>query len=98
LIIILNVLLFALIKVNFLQGRQQLMKQSKNTLAQLLHRGAVKEIAQKLGISSPAVSAAIKSERPGHPAVTEAIRLVTESGALAAAQQLAKLTPIAQAA
>lgn len=74
------------------------MKQSKNTLAQLLHRGAVKEIAQKLGISSAAVSVAIRVGRPSHPAVAEALKLVEASGVLTTAQQLAKLSPVPQAA
>ena len=68
------------------------MSQSKSTLSQLLHRGAVKEIAQKLGMSSAAVSVAIKVGRPSHPAVNEALKLVEASGALTNAQQLAKLT------
>jgi len=86
------VVLFTLIKVDFFQGKQSVMNQLNTTLSQLLHRGAVKEIAQKLGMSSAAVSAAIKVGRPSHPAVNEALKLVEASGALANAQQLAKLT------
>jgi predicted transcriptional regulator len=68
------------------------MKQQKSPLAQLLPRGAIKEIAEKLGLSAPAVSLAIRGGRPGHPAVAEAVRRVQESGAVNTAQVMASLS------
>ncbi len=67
----------------------------KNNISSLLAPGDVGTIAKKLGLSNCAVSAAIRRANPGHPAVREALRIAEESGALAAAQQLAKLTPAA---
>ena len=70
------------------------MKQKIN-ISNLLAPGDVGRIAMKIGLSTCATSAAIKRANPGHPAVREALRIAEESGALAAAQQLAKLTPAA---
>lgn len=53
--------------------------------------GGVKAIAEKLGISQGATSAALKRGRPGNPAVVEALRLAKENGGLEAAQTLATL-------
>jgi hypothetical protein len=71
---------------------------AKTNISNLLAPGDVGTIAKKLGLSVCAASAAIRRANPGHPAVREALRMAEASGALAAAQQLAKLTPIAQAA
>jgi hypothetical protein len=67
----------------------------KTNISSLLSPGDVGAIARKLGLSTTATSAAIKRANPGHPAVREALRIAEASGALAAAQQLAKLTPAA---
>jgi hypothetical protein len=68
------------------------------TLTSLLAPGDIGAIARELGLSHAAAAAAIRRGQPGHPAVRAALKLAEASGALAAAQQLAKLTPIAQAA
>jgi ethanolamine utilization microcompartment shell protein EutS len=65
---------------------------AKSTLAKLLPHGGVRDIAKKLGISPGTASTAIRRGSPGHPAVREALRIAEESGALAAAQQLANLS------
>lgn len=72
--------------------------EQKTNISSLLAPGDVGTIAKKLGLSACATSAAIKRANPGHPAVREALKLAEASGALAAAQQLAKLTPAVQAA
>lgn len=72
--------------------------ETKPNLGSLLAPGDVGSIAKELGLSQSAVSLALKRAQPGHPAVRAALKLAEESGALAAAQQLAKLTPVAQAA
>jgi hypothetical protein len=87
--------IFAESRLNF--NKCRIMEQ-KNNLSSLLAPGDVGTIAKTLGISTCAASAAIKRAKPGHPAVREALRMAEASGALAAAQQLAKLTPVAQAA
>lgn len=71
---------------------------SKSNISRLLPRGAVNEIAKELGVTHGTASAAIRRGHPGHPAVVLALKRAEASGALAAAQQLAKLTPVAQAA
>jgi predicted transcriptional regulator len=58
----------------------------------LLPHGSGVLIAKKLGISSSAVSQALKDGRPGSPAVQEALAMARASGALEAAQTLATLT------
>ncbi len=70
----------------------------KKTLTSLLARGDIGNISIRLGLSHAATAAAIRRGNPGHPAVREALKVAEASGALAAAQQLARLTPIAQAA
>jgi len=64
------------------------------SLAELLPYGAIQRIADKLGIGKQAVSKALRKQRPGHPAVVEALRIATESGALAAAQTLQSLNEL----
>ena len=61
-------------------------------LKRLLPRGAVAQIAAKLGLSSKAVGLALKSGKPGHPAVQRALAMAEKSGALAAASALARLS------
>ena len=73
------------------------MEKSKD-LASLLAPGDIGAIAKKLNLSHGATSSAIRRGKPGHPAVRLALELAEQSGALHAAQQLAKLTPVAQAA
>jgi hypothetical protein len=68
------------------------------TLTSLLAPGDIGTIAKALGLSHSAAAAAIRRGQPGHPAVREALKLAETSGALTAAQQLAKLAPMAQAA
>lgn len=87
--------IFAITKANISKSKR--MEPSK-TLASLLAPGDIGTIANRLELSHSATAAAIRRGNPGHPAVREALRMAEESGALAAAQQLAKLTPLAQAA
>ena len=73
------------------------MMAHKSNISSLLAPGDIGTIAQELGLSHTAAAAAIRRGQPGHPAVRLALKKAEASGALAAAQQLAKLTP-AQAA
>lgn len=68
------------------------MSQETKNLKQLLPHGSITEIARKIGISQPSVSAAIRRGNPGHPAVQEAVRMAQASGALATAQALASIS------
>jgi len=61
------------------------------SLAALLPHGSIQKIADTLGIGKQAVSKALRKQRPGHPAVVEALRLAHESGAFEAARDLATL-------
>jgi hypothetical protein len=72
--------------------------EQKTNISSLLAPGDVGTIAKELGLSTCATSAAIRRGNPGHPAVRAALKKAEASGALAAAQQLAKLAPVAQAA
>jgi len=62
------------------------------SLASLLPHGSIQLIADKLGLGKQTVSKALRRQRPGHPAVLEALRMAEESGALRAAQQLQSLS------
>jgi hypothetical protein len=62
-------------------------------LVDLLPHGSIQLIAHKLGIGKQAVSKALRKQRPGHPAVVEALRMARASGALDAAQELRNLLP-----
>ena len=70
----------------------------KSRLGLMVGYGGAKAIANKLGLSQGAVSAALRRGSPGHPAVQEALRMARESGAIEAAQTLATLPTVAQAA
>jgi hypothetical protein len=59
------------------------------SLSELLPHGSIQLIANKLGIGKQAVSKALRRQRPGHPAVLEALRMAKASGAFDAAQDLA---------
>jgi hypothetical protein len=59
------------------------------SLAELLPHGSIQLIANNLGLGKQAVSKALRRQRPGHPAVLEALRMAKESGAFEAAQDLA---------
>jgi predicted transcriptional regulator len=59
------------------------------TLIKLLPHGSIQKIATQLGIGKQAVSKALRKQRPGHPAVVEALRMAKESGSFEAAQDLA---------
>jgi hypothetical protein len=72
--------------------------ESKTNISSLLAPGDIGVIAVELGLSHSATAAAIRRGQAGHPAVRLALKKAEASGALAAAQQLAKLTPVAQAA
>ncbi len=61
-------------------------------ISTLLAPGDIGTIAKELNLSHGAASSAIRRGNPGHPAVRLALKLAEASGALAAAQQLAKLT------
>lgn len=65
--------------------------EAKINISSLLAPGDISAIAQKLGLSPSAASAAIKRGTPGHPAVRLAIQKAKESGALEAAITLAAL-------
>lgn len=67
------------------------MESTAKNLKRLLPHGSISIIAKTLGISTPAVSQALKDGRPGHPAVREALRRAAASGAIEAAQTLAAL-------
>lgn len=67
----------------------------KSNISSLLAPGDIGTIAQELGLSHTAAAAAIRRGHPGHPAVRLALLKAEQSGALAAAQQLAKLSPVA---
>jgi len=72
------------------------MKQSEpltTTLQRLLPYGTVTALAKQFGISTSAVSKALKIGRPGNQVVQAAVRIAEENGALSTAQALAKLTP-----
>ena len=68
---------------------------AKSSLSSLLLRGEIGDIARELGLSHGAAAAAIRRGHPGHPAVRAALARAEASGALAAAQKLDKLTPVA---
>ena len=61
-------------------------------LRRLLPRGTAGQIAAELGLSPQAVGLALKVGKPGHPAVQRALQIAQQSGALAAAQALARLS------
>lgn len=71
------------------------MATSEPPLKSLLRHGALTTIAEKLGITQPAVSQAIRRGNPAHPAVQEALRMIEESGALNTAQKLNDLPSVA---
>jgi predicted transcriptional regulator len=68
------------------------MTKSPEGLKRLLPHGSVGVIAKRLGISSPAVSQALKNGKPSSRVVQEALRMAEASGALAAAQTLATIS------
>lgn len=67
------------------------MKPNASGLKRLLPHGAGAAIAKKMGVTSAAVSQAIKKGKPSNPIVLEAIRIVKESGAIEAEKTLAAL-------
>lgn len=67
------------------------MQSNTSVLKRLLPHGAVAAIAKKMGITSAAVSQALKKGRPSSPVVLEALRIVKESGAIEAEKTLAAL-------
>jgi hypothetical protein len=58
------------------------MKQPKHALAQLLPYGAMREIAKSVKSSGVAVTVALRNPKPAHLAVTQASRMVQQSGAV----------------
>jgi len=62
------------------------------SLSQLLPHGSIQLIADKLGLGKQAVSKALRRQRPGHPAVVEALRMAEASGALRVAQQIKSIS------
>jgi hypothetical protein len=58
------------------------------SIAELLPHGSIQLIANKLGLGKQAVSKALRRQRPGHPAVLEALRMAHDSGAFEAARDL----------
>ena len=68
-----------------------LMPKPSFQIRDLLPRGSLGLIAAKLGLSRQAVSAALLTGKPGHPAVVEALRMARQSGSLDAAQTLMRL-------
>jgi hypothetical protein len=67
---------------------------TKNSISGLLAYGDIGAIAEKVGLSLSATSAAIKRGNPGHPAVREAVRIVQQTGALSTAQVIAEFTAV----
>lgn len=67
------------------------MRTITSGLKRLLPHGAVTAIAKKMGVTSAAVSQAIKKGKPSNPIVLEALRIVKESGAIEAEKTLAAL-------
>jgi len=67
------------------------MAPNASGLKRLLPYGAVAAIAKKMGVTSAAVSQAIKKGKPSSPIVIEALRIVQESGAIEAEKTLAAL-------
>jgi predicted transcriptional regulator len=67
------------------------MEPKTDNIKRLLPHGSIKTIADKLGISGPAVSQALKEGKPGSRVVQEALRMAKESGAIEAAQTLSTL-------
>jgi hypothetical protein len=61
------------------------------SIAELLPHGSIQLIANKLGLGKQAVSKALRRQRPGHPAVLEALRMAHDSGAFEAARDLHSL-------
>jgi hypothetical protein len=61
------------------------------SIAELLPHGSIQLIANKLGLGKQAVSKALRRQRPGHPAVLEALRMAHDSGAFEAARDLHEL-------
>jgi predicted transcriptional regulator len=68
------------------------MEQYSISLKSLLPHGSISAIAKSLGISTPAVSKALKQGKPGNRVVQEAVRIAQETGALSTAKALASLT------
>jgi predicted transcriptional regulator len=67
------------------------MEPNTQNIRRLLPHGSVTALAKKLGISTTAVSKALKTGKPSHPAVQEATLIAQASKALATAQALAAL-------
>jgi len=63
-------------------------------LDSLLPHGAKRRIANQIGRSEQSVGRALKRavEKPGHPAVIAAVKIIEDSGAVAASLILAGLT------
>ncbi len=67
------------------------MEPKTENIKRLLPHGSIKTIADKLGISDPAVSQALRGGKPGNRVVQEALRMAKESGGFEAAQTLQAL-------
>ncbi len=67
-------------------------QQCSSDLKRLLPRGALAQIGTELGLSRQAVGLALKAGKPGHPAVQRALAMALESGAIAAAGTLSRLS------
>ena len=67
------------------------MTPANQNLKRLLPHGSSVAIAKKLGISTAAVSQALREGRPNSRVVQEALRMAKDSGSLEAAQTLASL-------
>jgi predicted transcriptional regulator len=68
------------------------MELSSHNLKSLLPHGSISAIAKELGISTAAVSQALKRGKPGSKVVQEAVRIAEANGALYTARALAGLT------
>ena len=67
------------------------MEPNIQSIKNMLPHGSISAIAQKLDISTAAVSRALKNGKPGNRIVQEAVRIAQESGGLATAQALASV-------
>lgn len=69
--------------------------QAKSTIARLLPRGAVRDIAKQLGLAPSTTSIAISRGNPTHPAVQEAVKRIESSSVIATAEKIAAFPKIA---
>lgn len=70
--------------------------QNGAALKKLLPHGAQGEIARRLGLKKAAVSMALSTLKPSHPAVKEAVRIIKDSGSAETQRELLALLQVAE--